>query len=279
MKRRSLSRRIDSSLEPIIQRCFDNIETEDARSILALSLRGIDTLTPQLLKETCDQIKTFLFAGHDSTSTLLSTATYELARTPRALQAMRDEVEGVFGSDVARDTAKMRDKLLSTGGETLLHRLPYISAVIRETLRLYPPAGSVREARPGVGMVVNTPQGDYCLDGNWVYLNHYMIHRDPEVYGETANDWIPERWLKKDEEALPASTWRPFERGPRNCIGLELANIEAKVVLALMAHRYQFTKVGLGETGLDAKGEPTIGEHGQYLTKSKMYMVSLPFCD
>jgi cytochrome P450 len=70
------------------------------------------------------------------------------------------------------------------------------------------------------------------------------IHRDPQIYGETANEFVPERWLHGAAEAIPASAWRPFERGPRNCIGQELANIEARVVIALVARRYDFSKVG-----------------------------------
>jgi cytochrome P450 len=112
------------------------------------------------------------------------------------------------------------------------------------------------------------------------------------VYGETADDFIPERWLgdkagimsagaeadveQQDGEAkkYPPGAWRPFERGPRNCIGQDLATIEARVIVAAVARRYDFVKVGLGEVGLDEKGQPTMNDKGQYETKSELYNVS-----
>jgi hypothetical protein len=76
----------------------------------------------------------------------------------------------------------------------------------------------------------------------------------------------------------PPSAWRPFERGPRNCIGQELAMIEARLILASVARQYDFAKVGLGEIAMDENGQPAVNSHGQYETKSKLYNVitSLP---
>lgn len=272
MKRMRLSRKINTELKSIVKRNFDNRHNETSKSILALSLRDLDNLTPDFMVETCDQLRTFLFAGHDTTSTLVNVAMYELSRTPRALQAVRDELINLFGAETAHDPDAIRESLLSPGGDSLIHQMPYISAVMKEVLRLYPPAGSVREAKDGAGMVVKTDQGEYCLDGSWVYVNHYIIHRDPAVYGETANDFVPERWLERDSSQA-ASTWRPFERGPRNCIGLELANIEAKAIIAMLACHYRFEKVGVGAVALDGKGEGTLNEQGQYLTESELYLV------
>lgn len=150
----------------------------------------------------------------------------------------------------------------------------YISAVIKEVLRLHPPAGSIRESKPGMGFVISTPQGNFNVDGNWVYLNHNIIHRDPAVFGDTADDFVPERWLQPDGANYPASAWRPFERGPRNCIGQELAHIEARVIIAMLARRYEFIKTGLGELDLDTKGQPTIDDKGRYKVKSELYSVS-----
>lgn len=232
----------------------------------------MEKLTPDILAETCDQLKTFLFAGHDTTSSLISWTIYELSRTPHALKAVRDELARLFGYETAQDPIAMRQKLLGPGGDELVYQMTYISAVLREVLRLYPPAGSIRLSKPNMGVVVSTSQGDYNLDGNWIYLNHYMIHRDRAVYGDTADDFVPERWLKSDN--FPPSVWRPFERGPRNCIGMELANIEARAIIALIAHRYAFVKFGLGELDLDTSGQPQLNDKNQYVTKSKLYTVS-----
>lgn len=120
--------------------------------------------------------------------------------------------------------------------------MTYCFAVIKETLRLWPPAGTARLTAPGTGIEITSPTGvKYPLEGVHVYNCAIMIQRDPEVYGHSAHDFVPERWL--NGETVPAGAWRPFERGPRNCIGQELAVLEAKVVLALVARKFDFTKV------------------------------------
>ena len=121
--------------------------------------------------------------------------------------------------------------------------MTYASAVIKETLRLWPPAGTARMIKAESGIIVRTTIGEISLKGVNVYNCAIMIQRDPAVYGETANNFVPERWLGDDANQLPSSAWRPFERGPRNCIGQELANIEARIVIALVARRYDFSKV------------------------------------
>ncbi|KAK1750162.1 putative sterigmatocystin biosynthesis P450 monooxygenase stcS [Echria macrotheca] len=285
--RMSLASRIDSLLKPIIREEYARQQSGSAKqskSVLALSLHGTDKLTELRVSQACDQIKTFLFAGHDTTSILLSWIFYELSRCPRALKAVRDELDDIFGPDPSPDSVRAR--LLAPGGEDLVSRMSYISAVIKEALRLHPPAGSARMAPPGSGFTLPNGEGEeVCVDGFVLYLCASHVQRDPKVYGETANDFVPERWLgdtdtsektndvvdDKSERKIPASAWRPFERGPRNCIGQELANIEARVILAVLARRYDFVKVGLGEFELDEKGQPILDEKGQYRVKSELY--------
>lgn len=284
LRRRRLGGKISRSLRHIVRRNFEELRSEDqgkashdtARTILALSLEEIESLTPQLLEETCDQLKTFLFAGHDTTSTTVVWSIYELIRTPHALKAVRDELDALFGPGTgARGSASVQEKLLAPGGGDLIHRMTYISAVIREVLRLHPPAGTMRTSKPGTGFVVSTPQGEYNLDGKWIYLNHSIIQRDRAVFGETADDFVPERWLQAEGAVCPPSAWRPFERGPRSCIGTELANIEARFLIAILVRRYEFTKVGLGQIDLDVGGQPVLDDKGQFKVKSELYSVSI----
>jgi cytochrome P450 len=133
--------------------------------------------------------------------------------------------------------------LLSDKGQDLLQRMTYASAVIKETLRLWPPAGTARMTMPESGISVKTSEGEYPLEGVRVYNCALMIQRDPEVYGRNADKFVPERWLGSSAERIPTTAWRAFERGPRNCIGQDLVKLEARVVLALVARRYDFTKV------------------------------------
>lgn len=281
-ERRRLSKEVDVLIKDRVKQKYAEMQMNEdsgmpkARSILSLSLKETETsdLDPRLLDQTCDQLKSFLFAGHDTTSILLQWAFYELSRTPRALRAICAELNEVFGSDAS--PAVVRDKLLENG-EELLQKLSYTSAVIKEILRLYPPAGTARYSPPGSGFTVRLPDGrDLCLDGVVLYNCATIIQRDETVYGETKDEFVPERWLGDTDKSVsvPPSAWRPFERGPRHCIGQELANIEARVILACAVRRYDWTKVGLGEIERDASGDPILKSNGQYEVQSEVYNVS-----
>ncbi|KAK1140971.1 hypothetical protein N8T08_009717 [Aspergillus melleus] len=244
-----------------------------SNTIVGLSLRGTERLTPDILESTCDQVKVFLFAGQDTTSTLLQWATYELSRTPHALRALNAELDKIFGSEAGPDT--IRQKLMSQGA-IAIGQMSYLSAIIKETLRLHPPGATARMAAPGSAEFVRLADGqEHCIDGIIMYNCLSLIQRDPLVYGESSDDFMPERWLNKGETgSLPSTAWRPFERGPRSCIGQELANIEARVILACIVRRYDFSKVGLGETDYVGNDEPTLDCNGQYKVRSKLYDVS-----
>lgn len=286
-RRIRIARKIDALLEPVIRQKYAQLQqdTSKGRTVLDLSLRGIDRLTEYDVQLACDQVKTFLFAGHDTTAILLSWVFYELSRCPKVAKTVREELDNLFGSDT--DPESVMAQFLAPGGEELVGRMPYISAVIKETLRLHPPAGSARMSPKGTGCMMRMPNGEEaCIDNCIIYLCGQLIQRDKKVYGDTADDFIPERWLgdtdtwertndesedAKGEKKIPATAWRPFERGPRNCIGQELANIEARVIIAVIARRFEFVKVGLGELDADDKGRPILNEKGEYKVKTEVY--------
>lgn len=295
VRRWLLARRVDSLLIPVVQqKLIEYSQAKSgtkARSIVALAVQDADPRAPGTLEMAVSQIKGFLFAGHDTTSILLQWAFYELSRNPRALKAICSELDEIFGTDP--EPSIIRDKLLADADD-VMRRMTYTSAVIKETLRLYPPAATTRMSKPGTHFRLRNPvdgrEIPIDVDGVILYNCATITQRDPAVYGDTAEEFDPDRWLgntdtsmktnedmaagEKGGSGVPASAWRPFERGPRNCIGQELANIEARVILALAVRRYDFYKVGPGEIALDQHGNPRLNAKGEYEVKSKIYNVS-----
>jgi cytochrome P450 len=192
-----MSYRTDEAIKKCIREKFEEIkaaqstetkQTKD-RSVLALSLQETDVLTPEILQSTADQVKTFLFAGHDTTSILLQRLFYALSTHPKCLATLRAEHDTVFGEEDPQDVFLARP-------EECMNSLMYTLACIKGALRLWPPAATARMARPGSGFKVRLEDGsEVLLDGLVLYLNHHLIQRDPKVYGETASDFVPERWL------------------------------------------------------------------------------------
>lgn len=310
-------RRIESILRQLIREKYAGMREQrsqlgyvKSRSVLALSVaNGEEELTPELLQISLDQVRSFLLAGHDTTSTLLQRVFYALSIHPKTLATARAEIHSIFQTD---DPSEIADILLERGDEAY-GRMSYTSAVIKEALRLWPPAGTGRRALAEEDFTLKMRDGSRVdVSGMILYGMHYSVMRDPAVYGDTANDFIPERWLGDTSTAsddpdhaknsvgasdntnvaaangsvdfsqakeIPASAWRPFERGPRNCIGQELANIEVRVILALVLQRFDFEKVGIGAPKLDKEtGKPFLaggdgGVAGIYELDSDLYNV------
>lgn len=305
MRQVQIARRIDPMIKNLIRAKHEELirgEAPKTRSVLSLALEGVDNLTDDILQQTCDNLKTFLFAGHDTTSILLQWSFYELERSPKVAEALCAELDELFGPDTDPEVVM---KALVERGDEIMNKMTYTSAFIKEILRLYPPGGSARLVPPGTGLFVTAPGGkSYCLDGMLIYLCPTVIQRDPEVFGPTCNDFLPERWIGDSDTSMrtnsglvvgdgdkasvggntagpgkktPPSAWRPFERGPRNCIGQELANIESKIILACVARRYEFVKVGVGALKRDEAGERVMGDNGKYVAETELYSVSFSF--
>ena len=232
-----------------------------AKAIVQLALADMDP-TPALLRNTVAQIKSFLFAGQDTTATMIQWLTYELSKAnldPKSKQIVEKlsaEHESVFGPGAfsALDVLKRPGQ----AEELLGSRIPYTTAFIKETLRLHPPAGTARF----VPHVSDTDPPQFAdIDGVTVQVNglriypcQWLSHRNPKVWGPDALVFNPDRWLDdKYMSQISPGAWRPFERGPRNCIGQELALLEGKVVVAAVTRGLRFEKVGL--TGQNAEKE------------------------
>lgn len=178
------------------------------------------------------QIKIFLFAGHDTTSSTICYIFRTLSSNPSVLERVREEHAKVFGTSRIEIVRKLKEE------PYLLNQLPYTVAVIKETLRLFPVAPSLRGGEPGYH--VRDPQGRlFPTDGFLVWVASQPLHRDPSLWPQPEK-FLPDRWLVAPGDPLYPikGAWRPFEHGPRNCIGQELAMMEMKIVLIMVLQEF-----------------------------------------
>jgi cytochrome P450 len=219
----------------------------------------VKTLDPEFRKAAINNMKIFVFAGHDTTSSTICYAYYYLTKYPETLAKIRKEHDEVFGPDPSTVAEQLKRD------PRLLNKLEYTLAVTREVLRIQPPASTVRIGQKGC--VSTKPATD--LDSQLTCQTSFFVH-DPETgeplptehlmlwpvdvglhrsekYWPEPHVFRPERHLPKkgagvDESANYTSNpaWVGFSKGIRNCIGQELAIIETKVILAMTLRTFDF---------------------------------------
>jgi cytochrome P450 len=170
-------------------------------------------------REVRDALMTFLLAGHETTALSLAWACYLLDQNPEAAGRLRAELCGELNG--------------RPPGLADLPRLPYLDAVVSETLRLYPPAYLIgREA------VRDLSIGGYAIRrGTTVLMSQYVVQRDPRFF-EHPDEFRPERWLDgRLARDLPRFAYFPFGGGQRQCIGNTFALVETNLVLGALAQR------------------------------------------
>ncbi len=196
--------------------------------LLDRMLTGVDRQSGEKLDETniIAQCITFLIAGHETTSGLLSFALYALLKNPDVLARGYDEVDRVLGTDLS---------VLPTHAQ--VHQVPYVTQILEETLRLWPTAPAF----------TRHPYEDTVI-GNKYRLGRDtpatilvgMLHRDKQVWGENPEAFDPDRFSPKNRANIPPNAYKPFGTGQRACIGRQFALQEATLVLSMLLRRFEF---------------------------------------
>ncbi|KZV66085.1 cytochrome P450 [Peniophora sp. CONT] len=190
------------------------------------------------------QINTFLFAGSDTTSNALSRILHTLSLHPEAQERLRQELvnAGAPDADLEYD---------------VLDRLPYLDAVCRETLRLFPPVRFLqRLARQDHVLPLREPITDvngkvmtevFVPKGTVVLCALAEVNRSKAIWGEDAREWKPERWLSPlpqtvTDARVPGvyANVLTFAGGARACIGFKFSLLEMKSVLSQFIPSFKF---------------------------------------
>src|SRR5581483_11646070 len=177
---------------------------------------------PPTDREVHDEVMTLLFAGHETTASALAWALYWLHRSPEAYERLRHELE-------------VGDRSIDAGE---ISRLPYLTALCQETLRLNPPCLSVLR-------VLKAPleiSGHRFAAGTTLIISIYLTHRRTDLYPRP-DRFEPERFLGRQ---FSIYEYLPFGGGHRVCLGMSLALLEMKLVLAAILSRWQLAPAGRG---------------------------------
>lgn len=166
-----------------------------------------------------DELVTLLLAGHETTALALSWTLMLLSRHPEVEARLVEELQEVLEGVPPTASAE--------------RQLGYTRQVVEESMRLYPPAWGIgREPTEEIEL-----DGHTIEKGTQIFLVQWVTHRDPRFFPEP-DRFDPDRWSPDRRKSVPRHAYFPFGGGPRVCIGMHFAMLEATLVLATVLQRY-----------------------------------------
>jgi cytochrome P450 len=216
-------RRLDALLYGLIEE--HRASGQDRGDLLSMLMRARDEAgAPLTDRELRDETVTLFLAGHETTAIALSWTWHLLSEHPEVEEKLLEELGAVLSgrSPSPEDLPALR----------------YTEMVVKESMRLYPPAYAFgREA------VADCEIGEYFVPaGTTLLMWPWVIHRDPRYYDDP-EVFRPERWSTERAAELPRFAYVPFGGGPRICIGNQFAMMEAILILATVAPRFRLVRV------------------------------------
>lgn len=178
-------------------------------------------------------------AGSDTTAISLSAVIAYLSMYPETLAALRHELQGATNRGQLSDPVTYKEA----------QKLPYLQAVIFETLRIHPAVGTLLVRV--VGQEGAQIAGNYFPPGTEVGINAWVIHNNKDIFGSDAGKFRPERWLTEDSEerAFLNRNFLAFGGGPRTCIGKNITFLEMLKVIPQIVRSFDFEIIPDEKTG------------------------------
>ncbi len=224
-KRRHATALFNQFMEKIIAERRTNQpggQLEDKGDLLSMLMVAQDEEGQQMSdRQLRDEVATLFAAGHETTANALTWTFYLLSQHPSVEARLHQELDTVL----AGRTPTLAD----------LANLPYTQMVVKEALRLYPPAWILN----GRIALENVEIGIYTIPkGSTVFISPYVMHRLPQYFPDP-DKFMPERFTPETEKTWPKMAYMPFGGGPRVCIGNAFAMMEAPLLLATIAQQFQ----------------------------------------
>ncbi|KAF2223440.1 cytochrome P450 [Elsinoe ampelina] len=182
-------------------------------------------------EELINQLMTFLVAGHETTSTAMLWAIYLLCKNPSIQTRLREEIHANLPSPRTKAGRKIASHQIDN--------LPYLNAVLQETLRLWAPVSLTMRVAAQDSTIIDhpIPKGTLIIIAPWATNNSY------ELWGDSALTFDPERWLKEGQTNKGGAdsnySFLTFLHGPRSCIGMGFAKSEFSCLMAAFMGRFK----------------------------------------
>ncbi|XP_047329051.1 flavonoid 3'-monooxygenase CYP75B137-like [Impatiens glandulifera] len=208
----------------------NNVKKDFLQGLLNLRKEGGDAKTCLTDSHLKSLLMEMVIASTGTTSYMMEFMLAEMMNDPQIMKKARQELENVVGANNIVD-------------ESHIHKLPYLHAVMKETLRLHPPAPLLVPHCPSESCTI----GGYTIfKGTRVFINVWAIHRDPSFW-ENPLEFNPERFIKsKLDYSGNDFNYLPFGSGKRICVGIEMAERMFLYLLASLLHSFDW-KVSEGE--------------------------------
>jgi retinoid hydroxylase len=217
-------RQIANYIKQVIQDRITSGNLEQTTDVIGLLMGIVDENGHKFTEnQIINQAIGFLFAAHETTSSLMNWIMFELGNRPEWRQKLRDEQQQVVGND----SLKLQH----------LRQFPQLSNVLKEGERLYPPAHALSRA-----VVEDIEYAGYLIPAGWyVVVFPRLTHRMPEIYCEPEL-FDPDRFAppREEDKKYPYSLIG-FGGGTHLCLGIEFANMEMKIMLSTLLQKYDWT--------------------------------------
>ncbi|KAL5340156.1 cytochrome P450 [Aspergillus crustosus] len=220
---------------------WNNSETKVPQDVVSWLLKAADEKdqsAPPGDQALNEDGRLMIITGSDTSGVALANAFYYLAKHPAVYKKLQSELDSAFPNRSQSQAEEVRNETL--------RRLPYLEAVINETIRLKPavPSGQPRQTPPG-GLQVD----EVWIPGDTiVVIPQHVIQRD-DRYFPSGSEFIPERWLEKKESlVVHEEAFFPFQAGRYGCVGKQFALMEMRNVIARIVLEFDIS-FAPGETG------------------------------
>jgi len=206
----------------------DDLGKKKRMAFLDVLLQSTVDSKPLSNNDIREEVDTFMFEGHDTTTSSISHTLYLLSRYPEIQRKVVNEIKDVIGEDKSKPI-EMRE----------LQDLKYLECVIKESLRLY----------PSVPIIGRITEEEIVLNGitypknTNIVIMFYHAMRDPEYFPEPLK-FKPERFSADSNVRIDPFAYTPFSAGPRNCIGQKFAMLEMKSTISKVLRHFELLPLG-----------------------------------